>query len=44
MPSTPYTLWKCVARFRDQCGLLDAVIKLIVPAFDQSRLHNISAI
>ena len=39
MPITPYDLQGRVPRFRDQHWLLDAVIKLIGPEFDQSRLH-----
>jgi len=43
MPITPYDLQRRVARFRDQRWLLDAVIKLIGPEFDQSRLQYLSA-
>jgi len=43
MPITPYTLQRRVARFRDQRWLLDAVIKLVGPEFDQSRLQYLSA-
>ncbi len=43
MPITSYDLQKRVARFRDQRWLLDAVIKLIGPEFDQSRLQYLSA-
>ena len=43
MPVTPYTLQKRVARFRDQRWLLDAIVKLIGPEFDQSRLQYLSA-
>ena len=43
MPITPYTLQRRVARFRDQRWLLDVIIKLIGPEFDQSRLHYLSA-
>ncbi len=43
MPSVPYTLQRRVGRFRDQRWLLDAVIKLVGPEFDQSRLQYLSA-
>ncbi len=43
MPITSYDLQRRVGRFRDQRWLLDAVIKLIGPEFDQSRLHYLSA-
>ena len=43
MPITPYDLQRRVSRFRDQRWLLDAVIKLIGPEFDQSRLQYLSA-
>lgn len=43
MPSVPYTQQRRVGRFRDQRWLLDAVIKLIGPEFDQSRLQYLSA-
>lgn len=39
MPITPYDLQRRVTRFKDQRWLLDSVIKLIGPEFDQSRLH-----
>lgn len=43
MPITPYDLQRRVGRFRDQRWLLDAVIRLLGPEFDQSRLHYLSA-
>lgn len=43
MPSVPYTTQRRVARFRDQRWLLDAVIQVIGPEFDQSRLQYYSA-
>jgi alpha-beta hydrolase superfamily lysophospholipase len=43
MPSVPFTQQRRVGRFRDQRWLLDAVIKLIGPEFDQSRLQYLSA-
>ncbi len=43
MPITPYDLQRRVTRFCDQRWLLDAVIRLIGPEFDQSRLHYLSA-
>ncbi len=43
MPITPYDLQRRVSRFRDQRWLLDAVVKLIGPEFDQSRLQYLSA-
>ncbi len=43
MPITSYDLQRRVARFRDQRWLLDAVIKLIGPEWDQNRLHYLSA-
>ncbi len=43
MPITPYDLQRRVARFRDQRWLLDAMVKLIGPEFDQSRLHYLAA-
>ncbi len=43
MPTTPYTLQRRVERFRDQRWLLDKVIELVGPEFDQSRLQYYSA-
>ena len=43
MPITSYDLQRRVARFKDQRWLLDAVIKMVGPEFDQSRLHYLSA-
>ena len=43
MPITPYDLQRRVARFKEQRWLLDAVVRLIGPEFDQSRLHYLSA-
>jgi hypothetical protein len=43
MPITPYDLQRRVTRFKDQRWLLDAVIQLVGPEFDQSRLHYLSA-
>ncbi len=43
MPTTPYTLQRRVERFRDQRWLLDKVIELAGPEFDQSRLQYYSA-
>lgn len=43
MPTTPYTLQRRVDRFRDQRWLLDKVIELVGPEFDQSRLQYYSA-
>ena len=43
MPITSYDLQRRAARFRDQRWLLDAVIKLIGPEWDQNRLHYLSA-
>ena len=43
MAITPYDLQRRVSRFREQRWLLDAVVKLIGPEFDQSRLHYIAA-
>ena len=43
MPTTPYTLQRRVSRFRDQRWLLDKVIELAGPEFDQSRLQYYSA-
>ncbi len=43
MPSVPFDLQQRVGRFRDQRWLLDAVVRLIGPEFDQSRLHYLAA-
>ncbi len=43
MPTTPHDLQKRVGRFRDQRWLLDAVVRLVGPEFDQSRLHYLAA-
>ena len=43
MPSVSHALQGRVTRFRDQRWLLDAVVKLIGPEFDQSRLHYLAA-
>ncbi|QYE37127.1 esterase FrsA (plasmid) [Polymorphobacter sp. PAMC 29334] len=43
MPSVPYTEQRRVSRFRNQRWLLDAVIKVVGPEFDQSRLQYLSA-
>ena len=43
MPSVPYDLQRRVGRFRDQRWLLDAVVRLVGPEFDQSRLHYLAA-
>ncbi len=43
MPIVSYDLQRRVDRFRDQRWLLDAVIRLIGPEFDQSRLHYLGA-
>ena len=43
MPTVSYATQRRVDRFRDQRWLLDAVVKLIGPEFDQSRLHYYSA-
>ena len=42
MPTTSYDLQRRVPRFRDQRWLLDAVVNLLGPEFDQSRLHYLS--
>jgi dienelactone hydrolase len=43
MPSTPFTLQGRVGRFRDQRWLLDKIIELTGPEFDQARLQYYSA-
>ena len=43
MPTESYDSQRRVARFRDQRWLLDAVIQVIGPEFDQARLHYLSA-
>ncbi len=43
MPTTPYTLQRRVGRFRDQRWLIDKVIEMVGPEFDQSRLQYYSA-
>ncbi len=43
MATISYDLQRRVARFRDQRWLLDAVIRLVGPEFDQSRLHYLAA-
>ena len=43
MPSVPCDVQQRASRFRDQRWLLDAVVKLIGPEFDQSRLHYLAA-
>lgn len=43
MPSVPYTHQARVGRFRDQRWLLDSVIRVLGPEFDQSRLHYLGA-
>lgn len=43
MPSVPFTQQKRVERFRDQRWLIDKVIELAGPEFDQSRLQYYSA-
>ncbi len=43
MPSVPFTLQAGVSRFRDQRWLLDAVVRILGPEFDQSRLHYLGA-
>ena len=43
MPTTPYDLQRRVERFRDQRWLLDKIIEIAGPEFDQSRLQYYSA-
>ena len=43
MPTVPYTTQRRVERFRDQRWLLDAVVQLLGPEFDQSRLQYYAA-
>ncbi len=43
MPSVPFTTQRRVERFRDQRWLLDAVVRLVGPEFDQSRLQYYAA-
>ncbi len=43
MPSVAYDIQRRVGRFRDQRWLLDKVIELLGPEFDQSRLHYYAA-
>lgn len=43
MPSVPFTTQTRVARFRDQRWLIDKIVELAGPEFDQSRLHYYSA-
>ena len=43
MPTTPYDLQRRVERFQEQRWLLDKVIELAGPEFDQSRLQYYSA-
>ena len=43
MPITSHDSQRQVPRFRDQPWLLDAVIKLVGPEWDQNRLHYLSA-
>ncbi len=43
MPIVSYDLEQRVGRFKDQRWLLDAIIRLVGPEFDQSRLHYLSA-
>ena len=43
MPTVPFDLQKFESRFRDQRWLLDVVIKVLGPEFDQSRLQYLSA-
>ncbi len=43
MPITSHDSQRRVPRFREQRWLLDAVIKLVGPEWDQNRLHYLSA-
>ncbi len=43
MPSVPFTLQRRVERFRDQRWLIDKIVELAGPEFDQSRLHYYAA-
>ena len=43
MPTVPFDSQRLDARFRDQRWLLDTVIRLLGPEFDQSRLQYLSA-
>ena len=43
MPNVPFTTQRRVGRFRDQRWLIDRVIEVIGPEFDQARLQYWSA-
>src|SRR5262245_6782308 len=43
MPSVSFMRQGNVSRFRDQRWLLDAVVRILGPEFDQSRLHYLGA-
>ncbi len=43
MPTVPFTTQARVERFRDQRWLIDKVVELAGPEFDQTRLHYYSA-
>ena len=43
MPTLSHDLQRRETRFREQRWLLDAVIKMVGPEWDQNRLHYLSA-